>query len=386
MLLNNYTQATSSVTAIGATTIEVPLAPSVTPSAEDYLTLTFYDADGTIEIVQCTGVSGSTLTVVRGAEGTAAREWPMGSTIASRATAAVLKSLGNTTGVLTEVTGTKVDVVSGLALGTAVAQAGGAIKDMCWDGTHFWVLHTAAADSYVLTQYDSALSATGTILDVSAVSDYIYGVTFARDAFWLGTNGTSLYKVNKTTGAVEETISGWNYTRALSADGDLIVGVCTSAGGKRYSYDIDAATTPVIETWGSFKQYYGLTYLQGEWYGAETTGKVYQLNGLDQVGSALITLASSFGLTSNDTELVTQHTTDISLTKLDPTYGTKVTGTNIGSLLEVGDTVGSTTVASVDSANQVTLAARETEGSVTASKTPSNGKRVTSINGVTVWR
>ncbi len=175
MLLNNYTQATTSVTAVGATTIAVPLTPSVAPSVTDYLTLTFYDADGNIEIVQCTGISGSTLTVIRGAEGTTAREWPMGSTLASRATAAVLKALGNATGVLTSI---------------------------------------------------DALVAADTVT---------------------------------------------------------------------------------------------------------------------------------------------------------------VTGTNVGTLLEVGDAVGSTTVASVDSANQVTLVAPETAGSITVTKTPSNGDRVTSLNGVIVW-
>ncbi len=388
MLLNNYTQATTSVTAVGATTVEIPLAPSVTPSVTDYLTLTFYDADGNIEIVQCTGISGSTLTVVRGAEGTTAREWPMGSTIASRATAAVLKSLGNTTGVLTSVVGTKADGISGGTFTATDAKPIPGGLGYAYDGTHIFVSKGTAT----ILAYDVSGAAVPTSdIVMASHSDYRGICSIGGGELLVAREVAAEVYRTDSTGAILQTLSIPEldaYPKAglaYHAASDTLYVWTTFGELAMYTYSTMAYKGSTILEAGAI----GMTLLDEEiWlqhglpvsrvksYDLEGVATGVEINPNKNTAKGLVNID---GVLWGDSDLG-------DFTQIVPIMATRVTGTNVGSLLAVGDTVGSTTVASVDSANQVTLTAQESAGSITLTKTPTNNDLVTSINGATVWR
>lgn len=105
--LNNYSTTLSADVATGDTAINVTTAPP-TPyggaaiSATNPLVLTLIGTGGVAggeesswEIVKVTAISGTTLTVTRGQEGTAAAQWPSGTKIECRATADTLRQAVN---------------------------------------------------------------------------------------------------------------------------------------------------------------------------------------------------------------------------------------------------------------------------------------------------
>ena len=98
--LNNYSAQLGATLASGATAIEVTGDASAfadaSPTTPYALTLSERNIRGVDlrrEIVHVTGRSGQILTVVRGREGTAADDWPIGTPVEARATAAGFNEL-----------------------------------------------------------------------------------------------------------------------------------------------------------------------------------------------------------------------------------------------------------------------------------------------------
>lgn len=108
---NNYGSTLNDILLIGGTTAEVVDAGDLATPATGYrLVLTLIDKsdDTIVEIVSVTAVSGQDLTITRAQEGTTAREWPVGTLIQARVTAAMLDGMAgglDTTGTVSS-TGT----------------------------------------------------------------------------------------------------------------------------------------------------------------------------------------------------------------------------------------------------------------------------------------
>jgi hypothetical protein len=92
-LASSITNSITSLTVAATTGSEFP-----SPSAGQVAAITVEDVSGNIEVMYCTGRSGDTLTVTRGAEGTTALAFSSGARVEQRITAAVLASLLQKTG------------------------------------------------------------------------------------------------------------------------------------------------------------------------------------------------------------------------------------------------------------------------------------------------
>lgn len=95
-----WTNNASSLLASGITNVQTTLAVTPTqgalfpaPGAGQVFNATLEDTSGNIEVVQCTGRTGDTLTVVRGAEGTTPLTFASGSRVEIRITAGMLAAL-----------------------------------------------------------------------------------------------------------------------------------------------------------------------------------------------------------------------------------------------------------------------------------------------------
>ena len=84
----------SAVEAIDTTieVVSVELLPVLADGDEMYLTIAD-NLNAASEIVKCTSINGTTLTVVRGHEDSTARAWPIGSDVQLRITAGLLSNL-----------------------------------------------------------------------------------------------------------------------------------------------------------------------------------------------------------------------------------------------------------------------------------------------------
>lgn len=83
---NNLSTTLSAGCTDVATSIEVESAAGVVAGSLNEMRLTITDGTN-IEVVTCTSLSGTTLTVVRGQEGTSGRAWSAGATVENRLTA-----------------------------------------------------------------------------------------------------------------------------------------------------------------------------------------------------------------------------------------------------------------------------------------------------------
>jgi hypothetical protein len=124
---NNINTTLASPVSSGATSITLASAahlPASIPAGE-YLAITLQDAATRLnfEIVYATAVSGSTLTVVRAQEGTAALSWLTGDYVFSGPTAGQMESFASS-GFINPMT-TEGDIIVGTTGGTAVRLAAG---------------------------------------------------------------------------------------------------------------------------------------------------------------------------------------------------------------------------------------------------------------------
>lgn len=94
LLLNNFaTTLAAGITAVQTTISLTSVTGLVSPSGLGGrpIRLTIVEPGGSVEIVTVASISGSNLTVVRGAEGTTARIWASGSPVEMRLTAGILE-------------------------------------------------------------------------------------------------------------------------------------------------------------------------------------------------------------------------------------------------------------------------------------------------------
>ena len=99
ILLNNY--KTTLVSPVGAADTQIYVGHSLPAlGVDDYYLLTLFARSGAEEynweIVKVTVADGSTLTVVRGQEGTAARSWEVGTLVEMRLTAGQVSNKAET--------------------------------------------------------------------------------------------------------------------------------------------------------------------------------------------------------------------------------------------------------------------------------------------------
>lgn len=104
---------TTSATSLSVTTGEGSKFPSL--SAGDWFPVTLIKADGTLEVMRCTGRSGDVLTVTRAQEGTAATAFAPGDRVEIRLTAAALNDFLK----ISSIAGT-VSQVSGVPTGAVI--------------------------------------------------------------------------------------------------------------------------------------------------------------------------------------------------------------------------------------------------------------------------
>ncbi len=114
-IINNYLSESSNSIAALATTLEVSIAPvGVVPTLASPLTLTLFSAIDS-EIVHCTNISGTTLTILRAQEGTTALSWSANTKVAGMLTAGVVKAVvGRGLGILESVAGSVVVAANGI--------------------------------------------------------------------------------------------------------------------------------------------------------------------------------------------------------------------------------------------------------------------------------
>lgn len=173
-VINNYTDALTAAIGPTDTDIDVGIAPSVTVSADDALTLTLYAA-GVLEIVKVTGINGTTLTVERAQEGTVARAWALGTALSARLTRqTLLDLLAQAHHVVTEITsditisgGTS---VSGTGLGLLAAVGESFVTP---NGETREVATIVDADSVTITSALTDGTQTGTTSRVNSVGDRV---------------------------------------------------------------------------------------------------------------------------------------------------------------------------------------------------------------------
>ena len=97
--INNFeTTLTGAITA-SATSMAVANAAGLSLTSGEVYRLTIKNADATLyELVDVTAISGNTLTIERGKEGTTAQEWAAGSVVLCGVTAEQLDKLNNSGG------------------------------------------------------------------------------------------------------------------------------------------------------------------------------------------------------------------------------------------------------------------------------------------------
>ena len=96
LLINNWRRALAGSLSPSATTLTLDAAPGISLQPGETVTLTLSELLNdveTVEIIHATAVSGSTLTIERGKEGTAPRAWADGTLIEQRITAGQLQQI-----------------------------------------------------------------------------------------------------------------------------------------------------------------------------------------------------------------------------------------------------------------------------------------------------
>ena len=165
ILANNATSKLSGSITAAATSITVQSGEGErfpSPVSPNWFPVTLIDADGNIEICQCTARSGDILTVARGREGTTARAFAAGSRVSLRITKGVLDYVF---GVVDQLAGT---TISSFA------------KTMLDDANESTVLSTLGVSSFIKTLLDDADAASA--LTTLGVSTFIQGLLNDADA------------------------------------------------------------------------------------------------------------------------------------------------------------------------------------------------------------
>ena len=165
ILANNATSKLSGSITAAATSIAVQSGEGAkfpSPVSPNWFPVTLIDADGNIEICQCTARSGDILTVARGREGTTARAFSDGSRVSLRITKGVLDYVF---GVVDQLAGT---TISSFA------------KTMLDDANESTVLSTLGVSSFIKTLLDDADAASA--LTTLGVSTFIQGLLNDADA------------------------------------------------------------------------------------------------------------------------------------------------------------------------------------------------------------
>ncbi len=104
-IINNFDTTITSTITDSDTTLEVAVAPVATVSALEPLALTIFTSAAK-EIVYCTNITGTTLTVSRAQEGTTAVSWAGDTPIAGMLTAGVIeKVVAKGLGILESISG-----------------------------------------------------------------------------------------------------------------------------------------------------------------------------------------------------------------------------------------------------------------------------------------
>lgn len=207
--VNNYTSTLfAAITDIATSCIVNSATGLPTLSGTDYYYLTLDNLLGTEEIVKVTARAGTTLTIVRGQEGTTGVAWAADSAIEMRATRTSFVSEPGTAG------------------NTCVS-----------DGTSWISVPTGSVNSYTTT---ATAAGTTTLTVASTFLQFFTGVTTQNCDLPVTstlTLGHSFEIVNNSTGIVTVRSSGANTIIAIPADCRVVVNCILTSGTSASSWD-----------------------------------------------------------------------------------------------------------------------------------------------------